>query len=247
MILSIPTARAFAPLLPPARDKGAWGGRGSGKSHFFAELLVEDSLAHPGENGGEGLRSICIRQVQRDLAQSSKALIEAKLSKFGLGEAQGFRVFRDMIQTPGDGLILFKGMQDYTAESIKSLEGCKRAWWEEAQTATRHSINLLRPTMRASGAQMWWSWNPRRKADPIDQMLRGAELPTGAAVVNVSWRSNPWFTPELEQEREDCLRIQPEQYDHIWEGDFVVVSAGAYFARELVAAKNEGQIGRAHV
>ena len=244
MILSIPTARAFAPLLPPARDKGAWGGRGSGKSHFFAELLVEDSLAHPGENGGEGLRSICIRQVQRDLAQSSKALIEAKLSKFGLGEAQGFRVFRDMIQTPGDGLILFKGMQDYTAESIKSLEGCKRAWWEEAQTATRHSINLLRPTMRASGAQMWWSWNPRRKADPIDQMLRGAELPTGAAVVNVSWRSNPWFTPELEQEREDCLRIQPEQYDHIWEGDFVVVSAGAYFARELVAAKNEGRIGR---
>ena len=242
-ILRIPTARVFEPLIAPARDKGAWGGRGSGKSHFFAELLIEDSLAHPGENGGEGLRSICIRQVQRDLAQSSKALIEAKLAGFGLGEAQGFRIFRDVIKTPGDGLILFKGMQDYTAESIKSLEGCKRAWWEEAQTATQHSINLLRPTMRAEGAQMWWSWNPRRKADPIDKMLRGAEIPTGAVVVNANWRNNPWFTDELEQERSDCLRIQPDQYEHVWEGDFITVSSGAYFARELAAAKTEGRIG----
>ena len=109
-------------------------------------------MAHPGENAGEGLRSVCIREVQRDLAQSSKALIEAKLAAFGLSEAQGFKVYRDVIRTPADGLIAFRGMQDATAESIKSLEGFKRSWWEEAQGATQHSITLLRPTMRAAGA-----------------------------------------------------------------------------------------------
>ena len=242
--LKIRTAKVFDPLLAPARDKGAWGGRGSGKSHFFAGLLIEDSMAHPGQNAGEGLRSVCIREVQKDLAQSSKALIEAKLAAFELDESQGFKIYRDVIRTPGDGLIAFKGMQDATAESIKSLEGFKRSWWEEAQGATQYSINLLRPTMRASGAQMWWSWNPKRRTDPVDMMLRGAELPTGACVVEANWRHNPWFTPELEQERRDCLRIQPDQYDHIWEGAHVSVAAGAYFARELAAAKAEGRIGR---
>ncbi len=115
--LPVETAEAFLPLLTPARYKGAYGGRGSGKSHFFAGLLVEDSLRHPGENQGEGLRSVCIREVQKDLTQSAKLLIEDKLISTGLGEADGFRVYHDKIQTPGDGLIIFKGMQDYTADS----------------------------------------------------------------------------------------------------------------------------------
>lgn len=242
--LIIKTAEVFEPLLAPARDKAAYGGRGSGKSHFFAELLIEDSLAEPGDSGGEGLRSVCIREVQKDLAQSSKALIEAKLHTMGLNESYGFKVFRDVITTPGDGLIIFKGMNDYTADSIKSLEGFKRGWWEEAQGATQHSINLYRPTMRAAGSQMWWGWNPRRKIDPVDMMFRGAEIPTGAVVVKSNWRDNPWFTAELEQERLDCLRMQPDQYDHIWEGGYVSVVAGAYYAKSLALAKSEGRISR---
>ena len=241
--LEFKTAKVFKPLLTQARYLGAWGGRGSGKSHFFAERLIEDALCEPGETG-EGLRAVCIREVQKDLAQSSKLLIESKLSAYGIGEAHGFKVFRDVIQTPGDGLMIFKGMQDYTADSIKSLEGFKRAWWEEAQTATQHSLNMLRPTLRATGSQLWFSWNARRKTDPVDIMLRGAEIPTGAIVVNANWRDNPWFTPELEQERLDCLRMQPDQYDHIWEGGYVSVMAGAYFARSLAQAKEEGRIGR---
>lgn len=242
-VLRIPTAEVFLPLLEPARDKGAWGGRGSGKSHFFAGLLIEDSLAEPG-NSGEGLRTVCIREVQKDLAQSSKALIESKLRDFRLTEADGFKVFKDCITTPKDGLVIFKGMQDYTAESIKSLEGFKRSWWEEAQSASATSIKMLRPTMRTSGAQMWWSWNARRKTDPVDVMLRGPEKPTGAIVVNANWRDNPWFNAELEQERQDCLRITPDDYDHVWEGGYVTVSSGAYFASHLNAAKNENRIGR---
>lgn len=241
--LVIPTAEVFEPLLAPARYKGAWGGRGSGKSHFFAGKLIEDCLAEPGESG-EGMKAICIREVQKDLAQSSKALIEAKLRDFGIGESQGFKVFREVIETPRDGLIIFKGMQDYTAESVKSLEGYKRMWWEEAQTATSHSLNLLRPTIRAPGSELWFSWNARRKTDPVDVMLRGAEIPTGAQVVKANYRDNPWFTKELEQERLDCLRMQPDQYDHIWEGGYITIASGAYFAKGLAQARVEGRIGR---
>lgn len=241
--LVIPTAEVFEPLLAPARDKAAFGGRGSGKSHFFGGLLIEDSLAEPGDHGGEGLRSVCIREVQKDLAQSSKALIEKKLSDFGLGEPDGFKVYRDVIRTPGDGLIIFKGMNDYSADSIKSLEAFKRGWWEEAHGATATSIGLYRPTMRAPGAQRWWSWNPRHKRDAVDVMFRGPEIPTGAVVVEANWRDNPWFTTELEMERNDTLRMKPDQYDHVWDGGYVQVMEGAYFARELAQAKAEGRIG----
>ena len=186
---------------------------------------------------------MCIREVQKDLAQSSKALIEAKLRDFRLGEQDGFKVFRDVIQTPGDGLLIFKGMQDYTAESVKSLEGFDRAWWEEAQTATAPSLNMLRPTMRKPGSQLWFSWNARRKTDPVDVMLRGIEIPTGAEVVQANWRDNPWFTAELEQERQDCLRMQPDQYDHIWEGGYITVQSGAYFAKHMAECKAQNRIG----
>jgi hypothetical protein len=105
--------------LKPARYKGAHGGRGSGKSHFFAEQLVQDCLAEP------GMLAVCIREVQKTLAQSSKRLIEDKIAAFGMGAH--FRVYSDRIETPGGGLIIFVGMQDHTAESIKSLEGYKRS------------------------------------------------------------------------------------------------------------------------
>lgn len=241
--LRIQTAAVFQPLLAPSRYKAAWGGRGSGKSHFFAEKLIEDCLAEPGDHG-EGMRAVCIREVQKDLAQSSKLLIETKLQRLGITEADGFKVFRDVIQTPGDGIVVFKGMNDYTADSIKSLEGFKRAWWEEAQTGTAHSLSLLRPTMRAPGSELWFGWNPRRKTDPVDVMFRGAEKPTGAVVVKANWRDNPWFPAELEQERQDCMRMQPDQYDHIWDGGYIAVVDGAYFAKQLTQARQQGRIGR---
>lgn len=200
--------------------------------------MIEDHLAE------RGMLSVCIREVQKTLADSSKRLLEGKLADFGLGEADGFKVFRDTIETPGDGAIIFQGMQDHTAESIKSLEGFKRAWWEEAQTASARSLNLLRPTIRAPGSEIWFSWNPRRKVDPVDLMMCGEEKPTGSVLVTANWRDNPWLTPELEQERLDCLRQQPDQYDHIWEGGYLSVAAGAYYAKHLADAKIEGRIGR---
>lgn len=236
--LKIQTAKVFEPLLYPARYKGAWGGRGSGKSHFFAESLIEHHLLNRAN------RSVCIREVQKTLKESAKRLIEDKLVKLGLGEKDGFKVFNDVIQTPGDGLITFQGMQDHNAESIKSLEGFNIAWVEEAQTLSARSLSLLRPTIRAEDSELWFSWNPRRKNDPVDIMLRGESSPTGAMVVRANWSDNPWFPSVLEQERQDCLKNTPEQYDHIWEGGYATVLEGAYYAKHIAEAKREGRIGR---
>lgn len=241
-VLSIKTAPVFKPLLVPSRYKGAWGGRGSGKSHFFAGLATEDALRMPGDTG-EGLRLVGIREVQKSLKHSAKALIESKLAEYRLGEAQGFKVFNEVIQLPKDGLMIFQGMQDHTAESIKSLEGFHRAWVEEAQSLSARSLSLLRPTIRKEGSELWFSWNPRRKTDPVDVMLRGAETPSDAVVVRANWNDNPWLPDVLEQERLDCLRTDPDQYQHIWEGDYATVLAGAYYAASLARARTERRIG----
>ena len=150
--LKIPTAKVFEPLLAPARYKGVYGGRGSGKSHFFGELLVETCQSE------RGTLAVCIREAQRTLAQSSKRLIESKIAALGL--ASGFKPFTDKIETPGDGLIIFRGMQDHTADSIKSLEGFRIAWADEAQILSARSLALLRPTIRADKSELWASWNP---------------------------------------------------------------------------------------
>lgn len=236
--LVIDTARVFRPLLEPARYKGAHGGRGSGKSHNFAELLIEECLAT------KGTLAVSIREVQKTLKESSKRLIENKLQDFGLGPRHGFKVFNEVIQTPGDGQIVFQGMQDHTAESIKSLEGYRIAWVEEAQTLSHRSLQLLRPTIRLEKSELWFGWNPRRRTDAVDQLLRGESLPTGAVVVRANWRDNPRFPSVLEAERLDCLRLQPEQYDHVWEGGYATVLEGAYYAASLNLARQEGRIGR---
>jgi phage terminase large subunit len=190
------------------------------------------------------LRSVCIREVQKSLKESSKRLLEDKLAHFRLGEADGFKVFREVIETPGDGVITFQGMQDHTAESIKSLEGFRRALIEEAQSLSARSLTLLRPTFRAGDSEVWAGWNPLRKSDPIDMLLRGTALPTGAVVVRANWSDNPWFPRVLEQERLDCLANDPEQYNHIWEGGYATVLVGAYYAKALELAKSQGRIGR---
>ena len=226
------TPKKCRPLFDEARYKGLYGGRGSGKSHTFADMLVEECLLQ------RGTTAVCLREIQKTLAQSSKRLIEAKLRAHRLGEAHGFKVFKDVIETPGDGLIIFNGMQDHNAESIKSLEDFRIAWWEEAHKATATSLALLRPTLRAKGAQLWFSWNPKDPPDTkrpetsVDGMFRVlTDLPGGMRAVQLNWRDNPWFPYlDLKAEREfDERQRQPEDYQHIWEGGYVLRSASRVF------------------
>ena len=130
-------------------------------------------------------------------------------------------------------------------KSIKSLEGYNIAWVEEAQTLSARSLALLRPTIRADGSEIWFSWNPRRKSDAVDEFLRG-QKPENAIVVKANWRDNPWFPSVLEDERNLDLKTYPDRYHHVWEGDYAKAFEGAYYAGVLADARREGRIGQAY-
>ncbi len=207
----IDTPRVFAPLLQPARYKGAHGGRGSGKSHFFAELMVEENIR-------EKLDNVCLRETLKSLEFSVKKLLEHKIESMNAGDY--FEVQDRRILTKRGGVIIFEGMQNHTADSIKSLEGFDRAWFEEAQAASQKSIDLLRPTIRKPGSEMWFSWNPDAPTDPIDVLLRGNELPPGAVVVEANYMDNPWLPEELRQELEYDQRRDSDKFSHVWLGQY---------------------------
>ena len=210
-VLTIDTATVFAPLLKPARYKGAKGGRGSAKSHFFAGLAVEEMIASKTD-------MVCLREVQKSLKFSVKKLIESKIEAMNAGAY--FEVQNEQIKATNGGVCIFQGMQDHTSDSIKSLEGFKIAWFEEAQSASQRSLDLLRPTIRAPGSELWFSWNPNQPTDPIEGLLGGDNLPPGAVVVTANYMDNPWFPEELRLEMEYDKRRDPDKYAHIWLGDY---------------------------
>ena len=213
MNLEIQTPRAYVPLLEAARYKGVHGGRGSGKSHFFAELLIERCLMHP------GTRWACIREVQKSLEQSVKRLLEDKIAAMGVSEQ--FDIQKYEIHTPGGGVIIFQGMQNHTADSIKSLEGFDGAWVEEAQSLSAMSLELLRPTLRKDGSEIWFSWNPRFDSDPVDAFLRGEEPYPDSIVVQANYLDNPWLPDVLRAEMEYDRSRDPDKYAHVWLGEYV--------------------------
>jgi phage terminase large subunit len=227
--LRIETPDVFVPLLQPSRYKGAHGGRGSGKSHVFAEMVIEKCLI-------EHTRAVCIREVQNSLEQSVKRLLEDKIAQFNVGKM--FRVLNTHIEAPHDGVVIFNGMQKHTAESIKSLEGYNVAWVEEAQSLSQRSLDLLRPTIREDNSELWFSWNPRHEDDPVDKLLR-MEHPPDAIVVESSYRDNPWFPDVLRQEMEWDRARDVEKYAHIWLGQYERHSEARVFKNWRVEAFDE--------
>lgn len=210
--LDIATAAAFEPLLAPARYKGAKGGRGSGKSHFFAELAVEEMVANP------DLRFVCIREVQRSLKFSAKSLVERKIRDLGVAHLFDITL-TEIRRRGGTGVMIFEGMQDHTADTIKSLDGFHRAWVEEAQSISQRSLALLLPTIREPGSELWFSWNPDQPTDAIDTFLV-AHPPAEAVVVHVNYTDNPFCPDVLTREAAQLRRVDPDAFAHVWLGAY---------------------------
>lgn len=200
--------------------------------------MVEAALMRP------GFRGVCIREVQKSLKESAKRLIEDKIRACGLQDV--FGILETEIRTPGNGVIIFQGMQNHTADSIKSLEGYDVAWAEEAHSLTDKSLMLLRPTIRKPGSELWFSWNPTRKKDPVDSFFR-ANPPDNAVSVEASWRDNPWFPDELRRDMAHDRSINPERAAHVWDGEYQIVAEGAYYALQIVDARRSGRIGQVDV
>ena len=161
-----------------------------------------------------------------------------------LGVGPLFRILDDRIKTPGDGLIIFVGMQDHTAESIKCLEGFRDRLDRGSADALAIAASRCCGPPFASKARRSGPPGTRAASPTPSTSSCAREKPEGAIVVQSNWRDNPWFTEVLEAERQLDLRRYPERYEHVWEGGYARAFEGAYFASVLNAAKAEGRIGR---
>jgi phage terminase large subunit len=230
-ILRIEVPRAFKPLLVPKRYKGAYGGRGGAKSHFFAEQMIAQCYRQP-------TRAVGIREIQKSIRDSVHQLLVDKIQKLSLGAH--FEVLETEIRGPRGSNIVFRGMQSYNADSIKSLEGYDLAWVEEAQTLSQRSLDLLRPTIRKESSEIWFGWNPRFRTDPVDQFFRKSPSPDCVSVY-VNWRDNPWFPAVLRRDMERDKAVDPDLAEHIWEGGYEI-GHGAILARWIERAERAGKI-----
>lgn len=231
MAIRVEVPRKLKPLLYAARYKGAYGGRGGAKSHFFAEQVILRCYQRP-------TRVVCIREVQNSIKDSVRQLLVDKIKKLGL--ERSFEILDTEIRGPGGSLIVFKGMQSYNASNIKSLEGYDVAWVEEAQTLSQHSLDLLRPTLRKPGSELWFSWNPQYKTDPVDAFFR-KHPPADAISVMVNWQDNPWFPDVLRNEMLHDFEVDEDKAEHIWNGAYGA-GQGAILARWVNRAEREGRI-----
>lgn len=220
------------PLQQPARYKGASGGRGRGASHFFAEEAVEAMVRNP------SLRFACIREVQKALKFSAKSLVEMKIRDLGVSHL--FDVLeREIRRVDGDGIMIFEGMQDHTAESIKSLESFGRAWVEEAHAITDKSLKILLGTMRLSGSEVWFSWNPDQPTDAVEvffaklkEQVEKGELPPGRVIHRTAtYLDNPLATRELIDEALLAQRTDADEYEHIWMGGYDLGGHGRVYSK----------------
>ena len=176
--------------------------------------------------------AVCVREIQKSLDQSVKKLLESKIESLNVGSY--FDVQDQRIFSRHGGRIIFQGMQNHTADTIKSLEGYDILWGEEAQKLSQRSLDLIRPTIRKEESELWFSWNPEKAADPIDLLLRGEDPPPGAVVVQANYRDNPWFPQVLKLEMEYDRKRDPEKYDHIWLGGYQRNSEARVFKNWIV-------------
>lgn len=217
MNTSVKVPRAFKFLWDEKADDGldvryraVYGGRGSGKSHGFASALLLKAAERP-------LRVLCAREIQKSIKDSVKRLLDDKT------EALGLRDFYQSTDTEIRGLngslFLFYGLRT-NPESVKSAEGIDIAAVFEADRVSQRSLELLIPTVRKDGSEIWAEWNPNLKTDPIDAMFRGETKPPGSIVRRVNFDANPFFPEVLKRDMEWDKRRDPEKYAHIWLGEY---------------------------
>ena len=213
----------------PAPYKISYGGRGSGKSWSFASLLSQKLTA-------EKHNLLCCREIQKSLEDSSYKLLVETIERLNL---KGWVIKKDTLENENGSRVIFRGLKDLRAgNAIKSLEGYDLAWLEEAQAISLESLQLLLPTIRMNGSEIWACYNPNTEEDAIE-MLKQRE---GAICVKCNWSDNPWFTERLAKEREADYKFNPELARHIWEGEYLSQADNAVMSRIAVHEAMEREV-----
>lgn len=218
------------PLFQAARYKVAFGGRGGAKSWGFARALLILGAQ-------KKLRILCTREVQKSIKDSVHKLLQDQIQALGLG--QFYEVQQAVLKGANGTEILFAGLSDMTAESIKSFEGVDIVWCEEAQAISKRSWDILIPTIRKDGSEIWISMNPELDTD--ETWVRFvASPPPDAVLMDVNYGDNPWFPEVLEKERQHALATMPKaDYENIWEGKCRPAVSGAIYAEEVAQMQVE--------
>lgn len=226
-----------------ARYRGAYGGRGSAKTRTFAKMAAVRAAIYALE-GVSGI-VLCAREFMNSLDESSMAEVKAAIESEPWLEAN-FEVGEKFIRTrdglPGRVDFKFAGLR-HNLDSIKSKARILICWVDEAEPVSEAAWVKTIPTVRETDSEIWVTWNPERKSSATHKRFR-ENTPSRSRIAQMNWRDNPWFPAVLEEERLNDKRDRPEQYDHIWEGDFATVIEGAYFAEALNRARKEGRIGK---
>lgn len=195
----------------PVRYRAAHGGRGSAKSHSYCQAAILKAAEQP-------LRIGCYREIQRSIRDSVKRLLDDKIRDSGLTEF--FQSTDTEIRGANGSLFIFNGLRT-NPDAVKSTEGLDIAIVFEANKVSQRSWDLLIPTVRKTGSEIWAEWNPEFASDPVDQMFRGANgAPPGSIVREVNWEQNPFFPEVLRQELEWDRKRDPDKYLHIWQGGY---------------------------
>lgn len=218
--------------------RGAHGGRGSAKTRSFAKMSAVRALMWDAA-GREGI-ILCGRQFMNSLDDSSleevKAAIRSEdwlLSAFDIGE-------KYVRTKSGRVSYKFTGL-DRNVDSVKSKSRILLCWVDEAEPVTDEAWTKLIPTLREEDSELWVTWNPESKRAPVHKRFRLSNDPR-VKIVEMNWRDNERFPEKLNRDRLRDLEERPDQYDHIWEGGFVTANDGAYWAKHLIAAKEQGRI-----
>jgi phage terminase large subunit len=223
-------------LFQPARYKVLYGGRGGAKSWGIARALLVQGASRP-------LRILCTREIQKSIADSVHKLLSDQIADLGL---QGFyTVLETTIRGQNGTEFAFAGLKS-NINSLKSFEGVDIVWVEEAHVVSRRSWDVLIPTIRKEGSEIWLSFNPELETDETYQRFVLNPPPT-AAVVKVNWSDNPFFPDTLRKEMEHLKATRPDDYENIYEGVCKQVVEGAIYRNELIAAEKEGRICRVPV
>jgi phage terminase large subunit len=230
-------------FIGPADVRGSYGGRGSAKTRTFAKMAAVRGYAF-GASGESGI-ILCARQFMNSLDDSSLEEVKRAIEEEPFLAAY-YDVGEKYIKSR-DGRIAFTfaGL-DRSIESVKSKGRILLCWVDEAEPVTAEAWSILIPTLREEGdnwnAELWVTWNPKRKTAAVESRFRNTQDPL-IRVVEMNWRDNPKFPAKLERERQRDLLERPDQYRHIWEGEYVSVIEGAYYAKHLTEAKAQGRIG----
>lgn len=225
--IEIPSAFQF--LFAPKRYKVLYGGRGGAKSHNIARALLVKGMQHP-------MRFVCAREIQKSIKDSVHALLGDIIKDHQLP----YEVLESTIRAKNGSQFIFRGLKHNTTD-LKSLEGADIVWVEEAENVSDKSWEILIPTIRKPGSEIWVSFNVKNITDPTYQRFI-AQQDDDIICKKVSWRDNPFFPDVLDKERRKLERQDPEAYAHVWEGEPDTRRNGAVYAKQLSKARDDGRI-----